>query len=101
MSYLVFNTRIFTLGILTDENSVDIVVGRFEALDRGTRTNIGKKIERSTERQVEGDMAFANLVENEFMHAKYHHGLAYWVLPMGLDHSQYMRNPDGSEGHTF
>ena len=58
-----FDTRVFTLRVFTDQNSVDVVVWCLETLDRDTRTNVGKKIERPTECQVEGDMTLADLVQ--------------------------------------
>lgn len=42
MAYLVFNARVFTLRVFTDENSVNIIVRRLEALDRDTWANVGK-----------------------------------------------------------
>ena len=55
-----FNTRVFTLGILTDQNGVDVVVRGLETLDGNARTNIGEEVECPTERQVEGNMTLAN-----------------------------------------
>lgn len=52
MPYLVFNTRVFTLRVFTNEDSVDVVVWRFEALDRDARTNVSKKIECPAECQI-------------------------------------------------
>lgn len=52
MAYLVFNARVFTLRVFTDENSVNIVVRCLEALDRDARTNVGKKIKRPAKCQV-------------------------------------------------
>ena len=55
-----FNTRVFTLGILTDQNGVDVVVGGLEALDGDTRPDVGEEVEGSSESKVEGNMALAN-----------------------------------------
>jgi hypothetical protein len=38
----VLDARVFTLRIFANENSVDIVVWRFETLDGGARAYIGK-----------------------------------------------------------
>ena len=55
-----FNTRVFTLGILTDQNGVDVVVGGLEALDGDTRPDVGKEVEGPTESQVQGNVALAD-----------------------------------------
>lgn len=51
--YLVLDARVFSFGILPDEDGIDIVVRRLIAFDRHARPNICKEIERPTERQVE------------------------------------------------
>ena len=56
----VLDTRVLALGVLTDQDGVDIVVGGFVAGDRLAGTQVGEEVECSAERQVEGDMAFAN-----------------------------------------
>jgi hypothetical protein len=56
----VLNTRVLSLGVLTDEDSVDVVVGGLEPNNRLTRTDIGEKVERSAESKVEGDVTFTN-----------------------------------------
>jgi hypothetical protein len=38
----VLNTRILSLGVLTDENGVDVVVGGLVSLDGNTWSNIGE-----------------------------------------------------------
>ena len=47
-----FNTRVFTLRVLADKNSVDIVIWCLETLDRDAWTNIGKEVKCPTECQV-------------------------------------------------
>ena len=57
---LVLDARVLALSVLTDEDRVDVVVGRLEALDRRARPNVGKEVERPAERQVERDVALAD-----------------------------------------
>lgn len=56
----VLNARVFTLGVLTDEDGVDVVVGGLEAGNRAARTQVGKEVEGTAERQVERDVALAD-----------------------------------------
>jgi len=44
----VFDTRIFTLRVFTNEDRVHVVVGSFEAFNRHARTDISKEIEGSS-----------------------------------------------------
>ena len=39
------NTRVLSLGVLTDEDSVDVVVRGLEALDGDARTDVGEEVE--------------------------------------------------------
>ena len=55
-----FNTRVFTLGILTDQNGVDVVVGGLEALDGHTGTDVREEVESAAEGKVKGDVALAD-----------------------------------------
>ena len=54
------NARVLSLGVLTDEDGVDIVVGGLVALDRNTGTDVGKEVEGTAEGQVERDVSLAN-----------------------------------------
>lgn len=56
----VLDARVFSLGVLTDENSVDTVVGGLVALDGLARTDVGEEVEGTTESQVERDVTLAN-----------------------------------------
>ena len=56
----VLDARVFTLGVLTDEDSVDTIVGGLVALDRLARTDVGEEVEGTTESQVERDVTLAN-----------------------------------------
>lgn len=56
----VLNTGVFTLSVLTDENSVDIVVWGLVASDGDARTQVGEKVECTAESQVERDVALAD-----------------------------------------
>lgn len=57
---LMFNARIFSFSILSDEDSVDVVVGSFEAGNREAWSHVCEEVECSSEGQVEGDMAFSD-----------------------------------------
>ena len=64
---LMLNTRVFTLSVLSNEDCVDIIIGRFVALDGCAGSNIRKEVEGTTEGQVEGYVALANCgVEAKF-----------------------------------
>ena len=54
------DTRVFTLGVLPDEDGVNIFVRSLEALDRHARTNVGEEVEGPTERQVQRNVALTN-----------------------------------------
>ena len=56
----VLDTGVFTLGVLTDENGVDVVVGGLVASNRAARTQIGEQVESTAESQVQGDVTLAN-----------------------------------------
>lgn len=56
----VLNTGVFTLGVLTDENSVDVVVGGLVAGNGAARTQVGEQVESTAESQVQGDVTLAN-----------------------------------------
>lgn len=54
------NARVFTLGVLTDQDGVDVVVGGLVASDRPARAEVGEEVERATESKVKGNMALSN-----------------------------------------
>lgn len=54
------DTRVLSLGVFTDENSVDVVVGGLVTLDGDTGSDVGKEGECSSEGQVERDVTFSN-----------------------------------------
>jgi len=56
----VLNTRVFTLGVLTDQNSVDVVVGGLEASNGPARPDVGEEVEGSAQSQVQRDVALSN-----------------------------------------
>lgn len=56
----VLDARVFALGVLTNEDSVDIVVGGLVAGDRLAGTQVGEEVECTAESQVEGDVTLAN-----------------------------------------
>lgn len=49
----VLNARVLALSVLTDQNSVDVVVGSLVAGDGLARTNVGEEVEGTAESQVE------------------------------------------------
>ena len=55
-----FNARVFTLGILTDQNGVDVVVGSLEALDGNARPDVGEEVECPSEGKVEGNVTLSD-----------------------------------------
>lgn len=55
-----FNARVLPLSIFTNQNSIYIVVRGFETFDGNTRSDIGEKIECTSERQVKGYMTLSN-----------------------------------------
>lgn len=56
----VLDTRVLSLSVLTDEDSVDIVVGSLVTLDRLAGTDVGEEIEGTTESKVERDVALSD-----------------------------------------
>ena len=56
----VLDARIFALGIFTDENGVDVVVGGLVAGDGFAWADVSEEVESAAKGEVERDMAFAN-----------------------------------------
>lgn len=56
----VLDAGVFTLGVLTDENGVNIVIGGLEASNGAAGTQVGEQVESAAESQVQGDVALAN-----------------------------------------
>ncbi len=56
----VLNTRVFTLGVLTDQHGIDVVVGGLVASDRTAGTQVGEKVEGAAKGKVQGDVALSN-----------------------------------------
>jgi hypothetical protein len=57
---LMLDTRVFAFSVLSNEDGVDIIIGRFVALDGCAGSNICKEVEGTSEGQVKGYVAFAN-----------------------------------------
>lgn len=55
-----FNARIFSLSVFTNENSIDVVIWGLETFDRYAGSNIRKQVKRPPQCQVEGDVALSN-----------------------------------------
>lgn len=56
----VLNARVLALGVLTDKDGVNAVVGGLEAGNGAARAQVGEKVEGPAEGQVEGNVALAN-----------------------------------------
>lgn len=56
----VLNARVLALGVLSDQDSVDTVVGGLEAGDGSARSQVGEQVESSSQSQVERNVALAN-----------------------------------------
>jgi hypothetical protein len=56
----VLNARVLALGVLADQDRVDVVVGGLVAGNRAAGTQVGEEVEGAAEGEVEGDVALAN-----------------------------------------
>ena len=56
----VLNAGVFTLGVLTDQDGVDIVVGGLVTGNGTAGTDVGEEVESTTEGQVQRDVALAD-----------------------------------------
>ena len=59
-THLVLDTRILSLSVLSNKDSVHIIVWRLEALDGNARPHVGKEIEGTAQREVQGYVPLAN-----------------------------------------
>lgn len=59
-TYLVFDTTVFTLGVFSDQNGVDVVIGSLVTLDGNTRSNVGEQGECPSQGQVEGNVTLSD-----------------------------------------
>jgi len=60
VNHHVLNARVFSLGVLADQDRVDIVIGRLEADNGSAGSHVGEEVEGSAEGQVERDVALAD-----------------------------------------
>jgi len=60
INYDVLNARVFSFGVFTDQDGIDVVVGSFVALKGTARADVGEKVEGSSECEVERDVTLAN-----------------------------------------
>lgn len=51
------NSGVFSFSVFADEDSVDIVISRLEALDRDAGSNVRKQVEGPAKGQIERDVA--------------------------------------------
>lgn len=56
----VLNAGVFTLGVLTNEDDIDIVVRGLVACDRLAGTEVGEEVEGTAEGEVEGDVSLSD-----------------------------------------
>lgn len=56
----VLNAGVFTLGVLTDQDGVHVVVGGLVARNGAAGTDVGEQVEGTTQSQVERDVALAD-----------------------------------------
>ena len=56
----VLNARVFTLGVLTDQDGIDVVVGGLVASNGTARTHVGEKVEGAAESKVQRNVSLAN-----------------------------------------
>lgn len=56
----VLNARVFTLGVLSDQDGVDVIVGGLVASDGSAGSEVGEEVEGSSQSEVQGDMALAD-----------------------------------------
>ena len=54
------DTRILSLRVFTNQNSVDIIVWRLVPRDGNAWPNVGEKVESSPKGQVEGNVALSD-----------------------------------------
>lgn len=54
------NARVFTLGVLSDQDGVDVIIGGLVASDGSAGSQVSEEIECSSESKVQGDMSLAN-----------------------------------------
>jgi hypothetical protein len=60
VDYHVLDARVLALGVLTDQDSINIVVGRLVAGDGLAGSDVGEKIKGPAQGEVERDVAFAD-----------------------------------------
>lgn len=56
----VLNARVLALGVLTDQDGINIIVGGLVSSDRPAGAEVGEKVEGAAEGKVEGDVALAD-----------------------------------------
>jgi len=56
----VLDTRVFTLGVLTNENSVDVIVRGLVAGNGAAGTDVSEEVEGTAQSQVQGDVTLAD-----------------------------------------
>jgi hypothetical protein len=59
-THLVLNTRVLSLGVLSDKNGVDVVVSSLVSLDGNTWSDVGKEGECSSQSQIQRDVTLSD-----------------------------------------
>lgn len=57
---LMLDTRVLSLCVLTDQDSVDVVVRGLVAFDGSAWSNVGEEVKGSSEGQVQGHVSLSN-----------------------------------------
>lgn len=65
------DTRVFTLGVLANQNSVNAIVWGFVSGDRATWTDVGEEVESAAKSQIERDVALSNRGLNHMLEPFY------------------------------
>lgn len=73
----VLNAGVFSLGILSDKDSIDTVIWGLVASNGATWANIGKEVECAAESKVQGDMTFSDRCLNKFSNPAFKGGLGF------------------------
>jgi hypothetical protein len=57
---LMFDTRILSFRIFTNENRIDVIVRCLVSLDRYAWPDVGEEVERSPKSQIEGNVTLSD-----------------------------------------
>ena len=60
VNHNVLDARVFSLGVFSNQDGVDVIVGRLVASDGSAWSDVGEEVEGTAQRQVEGDVTLAD-----------------------------------------